>query len=139
MSQRLKVIYSDHSLSVVRLSLTFSSKYHLLLNHLTNFNQTSQEWSFGNPLSKLFNDLISMKSFGCCGIKKGGKYPIIKNSSPLKPLVRNVHWVTIYKMYSSLNDWLKNIAARRHQKRGKITLFFNPFLSMCWFNFQRNV
>ena len=55
-SQKLKVSYSDHSLSVVRcLSLSFSCRHHLLLNNRTNFNQTSQECSFGGPLPSILN------------------------------------------------------------------------------------
>ena len=83
LSRRLKVSYSDHFLSVVRPcvrpALTFSFKHHLLLNHRTNFIQTSQECSFGGPLSKVFKDFNSIENFGCCGIRKGEKCPNFKN------------------------------------------------------------
>ena len=73
--------YSDHFLSVRRRpSLTFRHLDHLLLNHLTNFNQTSQKCSFGGPLSKkLFKDLNSIENFGCCGNRKGENCQILKN------------------------------------------------------------
>ena len=48
-------------------------------NHLTNFNQTSQECSFGGPISKLFKDLNSIENFGCCGNRKGENCQILKN------------------------------------------------------------
>ena len=38
----------------VRASVNNFFKQHLLWNHLMDFNQTSQEWSLGGPLSKLF-------------------------------------------------------------------------------------
>ena len=85
-SRRLNVIYSDHSL-FVRPSLTFSFKHHLLLNHITNFNKTPQECSFGGPISKLFKDLNSIQNFGCCGLRKGAKCPNFKNL-PLNLFVR---------------------------------------------------
>ena len=72
--------YSDHFLSVLhRPSLTFRHLDHLLLNHLTNFNQTSQECSFGGHLLKLFKDLNSIENFGCCGNRKGENCQILKN------------------------------------------------------------
>ena len=71
LSRRLKVIYSNHSLSVVRPSFTFSFKRHLILNLSNNFQKTSQECSFAGPFSKLFKDLNSIENFGCCGIREG--------------------------------------------------------------------
>ena len=40
--------------SSVRASVNNFFKQHLLWNHLLDFDQTSQEWSLGGPLSKLF-------------------------------------------------------------------------------------
>ena len=69
------------SLFVRHLSLTFSFKHHLLLNHRTNSIQISQECSIDGPLSKLFKDLNSIENFG-------GKMSKILKSSPLNLHVR---------------------------------------------------
>ena len=55
----LKVSFCDGPLSVVyclcvRVCVNNFIKQHLLWNHLLDFDQTSQEWSLGGPLSKLF-------------------------------------------------------------------------------------
>ena len=60
-------------------SFTFGFKHHLLLNRTNNFHKTSQECSFGRPLSNLFKGFNSMENFGCCGIRKGAKCPNFKN------------------------------------------------------------
>ena len=109
-------------------SLSFSFKQHLILNHWINFNQTSLKWSFGGLFSKLFKDLNSMKNFGCCSIRMEGKWPILKFFSSESAcwitikFHRNVPLVTLYKSCSSYIDWLKNMTASQHQKRGKILL-----------------
>ena len=72
------LVSSDHSLSVQQ-SFTFSFKHHLLLINRTYFNQTSQECSFGGPLSNLFKDLNSIENFGCSGIRNGAKCPKCPN------------------------------------------------------------
>ena len=51
----LKVSFCDGPLSVVhRPCVNNFFKQHLLWNHFMDFDQTSQEWSLGGPLSKLF-------------------------------------------------------------------------------------
>ena len=71
LSRRLKVRYCDHSPSVVvgggggvviHPSTIF--KQHLLLNHLLEFDQTSQEGSLVGPLSKLFKWFQSIAYLG---------------------------------------------------------------------------
>ena len=78
----------DHFLSVRRRpALTFRHFDHLLLNHLTNFNQTSQVCSFGGPLSKLFKDLNSIENW-LLRQQKRGKLPNLKKSSCPKVLAQ---------------------------------------------------
>ena len=58
LSRRLKASYFDHQPSVVVLRLSVRPftifKQHLLLNHLLEFDQTSQELSLVGPLPKFF-------------------------------------------------------------------------------------
>ena len=59
----LNVSYCDHLMSVVCRQSTICFKRHLL-NHCVDFHQTSQEWSSGGPLSKLFKKFHSMQNSG---------------------------------------------------------------------------
>lgn len=64
-----KVSLSDCILSVIRrecvpASVNSCFKQHLLLNHLLEFNQASQKWSFGESLLKLFRWFLSVVQFG---------------------------------------------------------------------------
>ena len=58
MSTKCSVSFCDPSMSGVRAcvrpSVNNFFKQHLFWNHLLDFDQTSQEWSLGGPLSKLF-------------------------------------------------------------------------------------
>jgi hypothetical protein len=42
----------------------------LVKNHLSNFNQTWQDWSLGEGLPKLFKEFHSMQKSGCHGNQK---------------------------------------------------------------------
>ena len=124
--------YSDHFLSVRRCpasvvqcpSLTFRHLDHLLLNHLTNFNQTSQECSFGGPLSKLFKDLNSIKNFGCCSNRKGENCQILKNLLVQKywPDLKNIlHKCSLGYPLPRLFKYFRSI--KKHGRQGA-ELFF---------------
>jgi len=66
-------------------------KQHLLWNRLLDFDQTSQEWSLGGPLSKLFKPFQLIASIGH-GVKKiGFQNAIFKNL-----LVRNYKAQSFY-------------------------------------------
>ena len=54
LSTKCSVSFCDPSMSGVRASVNNFFKQHLLWYRLLDFDQTSQEWSLGVPLSKLF-------------------------------------------------------------------------------------
>ena len=83
LSHRLMMSYCDPMMSIVPHQSTICFKQHFLLNHLVDCHQTSQYWSFGGPLSKLFKEFNSIPNSGCHGTQnlkgKNFKNLLVKN------------------------------------------------------------
>ena len=113
------VSFCDHVLSVVQCAFRCPSVInnffeHLLLStHKASCNQTLQECSLDEALSKMFKEFNSMKNSGCPSNKKGKFGKILKIlSETMRPRATKfgmqVHLVDLYQDCSNYSPAVKN-------------------------------